>query len=61
MFMANVMTFVATIFAVYGRDNLGYSSKPAFVGLGLIGAIAVRMDYSRKPLNSGYFLRLEGA
>jgi hypothetical protein len=34
-FHANILTFFAAILAVFGRDNLWYSTQPAAVGLGL--------------------------
>ena len=40
-FLCNILTFFVSIFAVFGRDNLGYDSQPAAVGLGLLGAISV--------------------
>ncbi|XP_055333699.1 multidrug resistance-associated protein 1-like [Paramacrobiotus metropolitanus] len=43
MLLCNTQTFLAGIFAVYGRDNWGYSNTPAFVGLGLIGAISLAL------------------
>ncbi|XP_055333700.1 LOW QUALITY PROTEIN: multidrug resistance-associated protein 1-like [Paramacrobiotus metropolitanus] len=45
MLLCNTQTFAAAIFAVYGRDYLGYDAKPAFVGLGLIGAISLTLVF----------------
>ncbi|XP_055348777.1 multidrug resistance-associated protein 1-like [Paramacrobiotus metropolitanus] len=53
MLLCNTQTFAAAIFAVYGRDYLGYDAKPAFVGLGLIGAISLTLVFPWWAQNMG--------